>query len=124
VKRARAQNRRRGPSTRDLIGRDLARARSAARPRRSLSAALLIGALAAGLSLVALRVDILRLRYALAEALEQEKTLLEERRAATARLESLRDPARLASLAQARGLARAARVVDLAPAAQAMEAKP
>ena len=78
----------------------------------------------AGLSLAWLRIDILRLRYALADALEQEKQLLEERRATTAQLEGLRDPARLASLAGARGLTPPTRVIELAPSARTAGARP
>jgi hypothetical protein len=104
-----------GAPRRDLVGRDLARVRlSAARTKRPL-AALLIGALVAGMGLAALRIDILRLRYALADAVETEKTLLEEARVWTARKESLRDPARLAELAAERGFARPRSVIDLRP---------
>lgn len=121
---ARKQRRRRQRAPRELIGRDLARVRIAPRSRRRVLAALLASALVAGLSLAALRIDILRLRYALADALEQEKQLLEERRVATAHLEGLRDPARLASLADARGLTAPARVIDLAPDAPAAGGRP
>jgi hypothetical protein len=124
VSRARTQRRRRQRASRDLIGRDLARVRITPRSRRRLMAALLASALVAGLSLAALRIDILRLRYALAEALEHEKQLLEERRVVTAHLEGLRDPARLASLAEARGLTAPTRVIELAPAAAAPGARP
>jgi hypothetical protein len=106
---------RRRPAAQQWVGRDVARATRRAGRRRRLSAALLLGALAAALSLAALRVDILRLRYALADALAQEKALLETRRVATAQIERLRDPARLAKLASARGLARSSHVVELSP---------
>jgi len=113
--RTRAGARRRA-TPRQWVGRDLARApRLAVRARRRHTAALLLGALAAALSLAALRVDNLRLRYALADALAREKALLETRRVATAQIERLRDPARLAQLARARGLARPTRVVELSP---------
>ena len=92
-----ARQRRRKRS--NLAGRDLARVRTASRSRRRLLAILMTGALLAGFSLAALRVDILRLRYALADALAQQQVLVEEHRVATARLEALRDPARLAALA-------------------------
>jgi hypothetical protein len=74
---------------------------------------LLIGGLLAGLSLAALRIDILRLGYAVADAVAEEKALMEERGALTARVQALRDPARLASLAPASGLARPTRVIEL-----------
>ena len=88
----------RSSGSRDLVGRDLARLRlSRGRSSRPL-VILLIGALLAGMGLAALRIDILRLRYALADAIETEKELLENQRVWTARKESLRDPSRLAEL--------------------------
>jgi len=120
--RKRVQRRQRTP--RELIGRDLARVRIAPPSRRRLLAVLLAGSLVAGLSLAALRVDILRLRYALADAVEEEKRLFEEHRVATAHLEALRDPARLASLADTRGLTPPTRVIELAPAAREAGTRP
>jgi hypothetical protein len=75
--------------------------------------ALLAVALAAALAIAALRIDLIRVRYGLAEALGQEKALLEERREAVARLRELRDPARLARLAGEYHLTRPARIIDL-----------
>ena len=105
-------------SSRELVGRDLSRLASRRRPLRrpfatGAVAAALVGLLLAGLSLAALRIDILRLRYALADAVADEKQLLEERRVWTAQRASLADPARLAELAEARGFARPTRVIDL-----------
>jgi hypothetical protein len=117
---ARRQRRNRG----NLAGRDLARVRTAPRSGRRLLATLITGALLAAFSLAALRIDILRLRYALADALAQEQVLLEEHRAATARLEALRDPARLAALADERGLSRPGRVIELAPTQLASRSRP
>jgi len=100
---------------RDLVGRDLARVQMP-QPRTSRPlVALLCGALCAGMGLAALRIDILRLRYALAESIKSEQELLESRRVWTARKETLRDPSRLAKLAGERGFARPQRVVDLHP---------
>ena len=97
--------------------RDLARSRpeSTQGVRRPLSL-LLLAALACGLSLAALRIDILRARYALAEAALAEKSLLEERRVWTARVQTLRNPARLSSLAEDRGLEPPERVIELGSA--------
>jgi hypothetical protein len=117
---ARRQRRNRG----NLAGRDLARVRTTPRSGRRLLATLITGALLAAFSLAALRIDILRLRYALADALAQEHALLEEHRAATARLEALRDPARLAALADERGLSRPRRVIELAPTQLASRPRP
>ena len=108
-----ALRRTREPKSRDLVGRDLARVRiPRERPSRPL-AALLVGALVAGMGLAALRIDILRLRYALAESIEAEQVLLEERRVWTARKASLRHPTRLAELADERGFVRPVNVIDL-----------
>jgi hypothetical protein len=84
-----------------------------------LAAAL---ALLAALCVAALRVDQIRVGYGLAQALEEEKALLDQRREALARLRALRDPARLASLAAQQGFVRPARIVDLPAAAPARKA--
>jgi hypothetical protein len=109
---------------RDLVGRDLARVRIAGSRAPRPLAALLIGALVAGMGLAALRIDILRLRYALARAVETEKTLLEDQRVWTARKESLRDPSRLAALARERGFERPRNVIDLRPLRLASSPRP
>ena len=109
---------------RNLAGRDLARVRTAPRSKRRLLAILMTGALLAGFSLAALRIDILRLRYALADALARQQVLVEEHRVATARLEALRDPAHLAALADERGLSRPQRVIELAPTQLAARSRP
>ena len=116
--------RRKVSGSRNLVGRDLARVRT---PRRRTSrplAALLIGALIAGMGLVALRIDILRLRYGLAESIETEKALLENQRIWTARRETLLDPSRLAKLARQRGFARPAQVIQLQPLRLASSHRP
>jgi hypothetical protein len=100
----------------DLVGRDFS-GRRAGRPAlaRALPA-LLAGLLVAALALSALRVELIRLRYGLGQAMHEEKALLEESRALRARVGSLRDPQYLARLAPRFGLARPARVIEL-PAA-------
>ena len=116
--------RRKAPGSRDLVGRDLARVRIPhGRGSRPL-AALLIGALIAGMGLVALRTDILRLRYALAESIEIEKALLEEQRIWTARRQTLLHPARLAKLARQRGFSRPLQVIHLRPLRLASSSRP
>jgi cell division protein FtsL len=69
--------------------------------------------LAISLSLAALRIDILRLRYAMAEAVSVEKSLVDEHSALLARVASLRDPARLERLARERKMERPERVIEL-----------
>ena len=93
-----------------------------ARKRRWLPIAV-AGFLLAGLAVAALRVDLIRVRYGLADAVREEKALLEERRQALARMRRLRDPIRLARLATDRGLARPERIVDL-PAEPEQGARP
>ena len=76
------------------------------------------GFLLAGLAVAALRIDLIRVRYGLADAVREEKALEEEKRQAQARMRTLRDPRRLASLAADRGLARPERIVDLPVASE------
>jgi hypothetical protein len=52
-------------------------------------------------------------RYGLADALREEKALLEETRRVRAELGTRRDPARLARLAPRYGLVRPHRIIDL-----------
>jgi len=100
-----------------LVGRDFAVERRSV-GRSGLHAALpyLVGAaVALGLSIVALRNDLIRMRYGLTAAMQEERDLLQERRELTARVRTLRDPARLARLARERGFQRPARVFELEP---------
>ncbi len=100
------------PATLGWIGRDLARVpRLRHRPSHPLWIAL--AGIAVALSVAALRIDILRMRYGLGEALETEKALIEESRELTAQVRRLRDPARLARLAIESGLGSPERVIDL-----------
>jgi len=96
-----------------LVGSDLARPGVLASGRRRLLPIALGVALLAALAVAALRIDLIRVRYGLADGLRQEKALLEEHRQALARLRALRDPARLGRLAADRGLVRPDRLIDL-----------
>ena len=100
----------------DLVGRDFAQRRATGRTWPGSFPALLAGVLLAALALAALRVDLIRVRYGLGQAMQEEKQLLEQDRALRAKVGSLRDPNRLASLAPRYGLARPARVLDLGAA--------
>jgi hypothetical protein len=64
---------------------------------------LLVLALIVALGVASLRIDLIRTRYALAEAMAAEQTLIEEQRALIVRQRRLRDPAVLATLAAERG---------------------
>ena len=98
-----------------LVGRDLATEPHA--PRRGSRSVVLIvvsAALLAGLGVVAIRNGQLRMRYELTEAMQQERDLLQQRRALTASVLALHDPDRLARLARERGFVRPTHVHELA----------
>jgi hypothetical protein len=95
----------------DLIGRDLASRPSPAK-RRSL-APLVIAALVCAFCLVALRTDIVRMRYALGKELSHERALLETQRKLTIEAEHLRNAARIGERARELGFARPERIIDL-----------
>ena len=97
--------------------------RSGSAEKRRWPALAIASFLLAGLAVAALRVDLIRVRYGLADAVREEKALLEEKRQALARMRTLRDPFRLARLAADRGLARPERIVDL-PAAPEQGTRP
>jgi hypothetical protein len=99
----------------DLVGVDFARVRSGAPRRRAWLPAALAGALLAAMGLAQLRLEILRLRYALGEATVAARELSEQRSRQAARLETLRSPERLARLARERGFAPPLRVIELRP---------
>jgi hypothetical protein len=92
--------------------------------RIRINPALLAVALAVALGIAALRIDLIRVRYGLADALSEEKALLEKRREAVAHLRALRDPARLTRLASEYGLIRPARIIDLPLLPKVSEAPP
>jgi hypothetical protein len=98
----------------DLVGRDFARVRaSSGRLSTRRIAALVAVAFACALGLAALRIDILRVRYALGAALREEKALVQAQRQHTAELEALRHPSRLVEVAGKLGFAPPQRVIDL-----------
>ena len=97
----------------ELIGRDGAGTPLRSSPRSRLLPVALVGALIAALCLAALRVDLIRQRYDLAEAMNSEKQLLEQKRLLTAQSRRLRDPARLGRLAAERGFVRPERLIDI-----------
>jgi hypothetical protein len=99
-----------------LVGRDFARDRAPVRRPTGFVAALAVGALFAALLATSLRVEILRLRYALGEAVKEEASLLEQTRVLTVARRELRDPRHLRRLAEERGFVRPARVIRLDPA--------
>jgi cell division protein FtsL len=80
---------------------------------RSWLPLLLAAVVIAALGLSALRSDRIRLRYDLAQALAQERELLERERLLIVEVRKLRSPARLASFARTLGLSPPQRVVEL-----------
>jgi hypothetical protein len=109
-----------------LVGRDFARARTrGGRSWRGWPAAF-AGLLLAALALAALRNDLIRVRYGLAEAMREEKRLVDLQRDLTADLRRLRHPARLRESAEAQGFAAPERALDLRPRVPATlaEARP
>jgi len=97
----------------NLIGLDVARAPGRLRGTSWLPmvAAVVLGALL----LAGLRVDVIRLRLALAGSFEEELRLEQEQRELTVQMRRLRDPAELARRAEALGFRRAERLIDLGP---------
>lgn len=100
-----------------LTGRDLSPPapppRRFAWPRPAALGIVAAGAVCAALLLVSLRMDSIRLRYALAEAVRAEQELLDQQRRLTVQVRHLRDPRRLEALAAELGLAPAGCMIDL-----------
>lgn len=95
----------------ELIGLDVSGRRRRARVRigwHVVAVALLLA-----LALSALRIDLIRMRYALANALASEQALLEQQRVLIVELRKLRDPSGLASRARELGFVHPERVIHL-----------
>lgn len=95
------QSDQRDSDPRGWIGLDLARF-GAQRPSRALLPLLIMG-LVVALGVAALRIDLIRTRYALAAAMDQENALIAKQHELIVRKRQLRDPVELAVLARARG---------------------
>lgn len=108
---------RRPPQPRVLTGRDLSTdappPRRFAWPRPAALGTLAAGAVCAALLLVALRMDSIRLRYELADAVRVEQELLDQQRRLTVQVRHLRDPRRLEALARELGMGPAGCMIDL-----------
>ena len=74
---------------------------------------LLVVALIAALGVSALRIDLIRIRYAMASALDEEKALIAEQRRLIVRRRQLRDPVELAVQARARGFRPPSQILSL-----------
>jgi hypothetical protein len=104
--------RRKGSAPRDELRRDWSAPR-ARRRRRIVWAPIFAATVISLLALAALRVSILRTRYALGETLQRETELLGRERSAAVAAREERDPHRLRELAAERGFGRPERVIDL-----------
>jgi hypothetical protein len=93
------------------IGIDLSSESHTRRVRKLLP--LLVIALIAALGVSALRIDLIRTRYAMASALAEEKALIAEQRRLIIRRRQLRDPVELAVQARARGFRPVAGILSL-----------
>ena len=102
-------------------GAELRRDWSAPRraPRRPLAwTPIFAAAVISLLALTALRLSILRARYALGAVLQHETELLARERSAAVDVREARDPHKLRDLAAQRGFGRPGRVIDLADEAR------
>jgi hypothetical protein len=106
-----------GEAARDELRRDWSAPRRSAR-RRLAWAPLFAVAVISLLSLAALRVSILRTRYALGAALQHETELRARERSAAVAAREQRDPHKLREIATQLGFARPERVIDLADEAR------
>jgi hypothetical protein len=98
-------------SGREWIGVDFASRRSPTGSRALIP--LLIVAIVAALGVAALRIDLIRIRYAMAATMAEESALLEEQRALIVRKRERLDPVELAIQARARGFGPPAHVFTL-----------
>ena len=99
----------------DLVGRDITTASALVRAMRRIAPAAITIAVVTALGVAALRVDLIRVRYGLADAVRHERSLLEKRRVVLAQVRALREPSRLAKLARKRGFVRPERIRTLTP---------
>lgn len=100
----------RGPR-RAWIGLDFSGEDGPRRARKLLP--LLVFALIAALGVAALRIDLIRTRYAMAAAMAEEQALIEEQRSLIVRRRQQRDPVELALRARERGFRPLAAVFSL-----------
>jgi hypothetical protein len=96
---------------REWIGVDFSGENAPRRVRKLLP--LLILSLIAALGVSALRIDLIRTRYAMADALAEEKALITEQRELILRRRQLRDPVELAVQARVRGFRPPTQILSL-----------
>ena len=119
----RASKRNRPQGRLDLIGLDMAPYR--AETRNSTLVPLIAAVMIGSLLLVGLRMDVVRMRYAAAQAVGLENQLLEEKRAMTVDLLRLREPTLLTAHARKLGFDTPEHVIHLQAGSKAdLEAGP
>lgn len=96
-----ARSRNRVAATRSWIGIDFSGEEGPRRAKRLVP--LLVVALIAALGVAALRIELIRTRYAVAAVMDEETALIEEHRSLIIRRRQLRDPVELAKKARTRG---------------------
>ena len=95
----------------EWIGIDFSGEKGSRRTRKLLP--LLVLALIAALGISALRIDLIRTRYAMSDALAEEQALIAEQRRLIVRRRQLRDPVELAVQARERGFQPAKQILSL-----------
>jgi hypothetical protein len=95
----------------EWIGIDFSGEKGSHRTRQLLP--LLVLALIAALGISALRIDLIRTRYAMSDALAEEQALIAEQRRLIVRRRQLRDPVELAVQARERGFQPATQILSL-----------
>jgi len=94
-----------------LIGLDVSR--TPMRLKTRSVAPVVVAALVGALVLAVLRMDVIRIRFGLADSLAAELELEEEKRRLTVEMRKLRDPAALSRRAHELGFGRAEQLIDL-----------
>lgn len=102
------------------VGMDLARPTRSLRPPSRMWPPVFIALLAAALFLAALRIDIIRMRYARASVLKVETALREEQQQLLVEVRRLHHPSELSRRADALGFQVPDEVVELAGPARAL----
>lgn len=97
----------------NLVGTDFAARRRRTQRWQRLATPFVVLGLVAALVITALRNDIVRMEYGLAESGRQEQELLDQQRRLTVERRSLLAPGRLYEIARKRGFVRPARVVEI-----------
>ncbi|MFP6563340.1 MAG: hypothetical protein VCC68_02510 [Myxococcota bacterium] len=102
-----------GARSASWIGRDVAKAWGGRRRSLRASIPMVLAVLGVSLAIVVLRSDVLRLRFALSGAVEEEQRLVLEERELTVAMRRLRNPGALLTRARAEGFGQPEWIIDL-----------